>query len=78
VLFHSFEEMFSLIFQLLSTLRSDLDGCVNRSVAPRNMMAKIRGMNFPLLTKSGWTQDQDRGSLSNLLALRSLAYGSPG
>jgi hypothetical protein len=42
------------------------------------MMAKIRTMNFTLLTKSGWTQDQDRGSLSNLLALRSLAYGLPG
>src|SRR6476646_11973008 len=55
----------------------DLNGCANGSVAPRNMMAKIRRMNFTLLTQSGWTQDQDSCSLSELLALRSLACGSP-
>jgi len=40
-------------------------------------MAKIRRMNLTLLTQSGWTQDQDSCSLSELLALRSLACGSP-
>jgi len=29
-------------------------------------MAKIRRINFTLLTQSGWIQDQDSGSLSDL------------
>jgi len=41
-------------------------------------MAKIRRMNFTLLTQSGWTQDQDSCSLSELLALRWLAGPTPG
>ena len=78
MLIHSLEEMFSLIFQLISTLRSRSQRLRRQQCGTEEHDGQGQKNEFHSPgDKSGWTQDQDSGSLSDLIALRSLACGSP-